>query len=152
MGMRLDSQHLQELLNEEIPITEAMGLKVLGWEGDHLRLQLPLEPNINHANTVFGGSLYSLAVLAGWSWIHARLHKVGIQDGHLVIHDSRIAYPLPVYGKAIAVCVGPDDSVWEKFERTYRRRGLARVAVTVRVLASDGRDAVRFEGEYVLHR
>jgi thioesterase domain-containing protein len=144
-------QALQLLLYEDIPLTRAMQLKVLSWQAEELRLGLPLHANSNHHNSMFGGSLYSAAVLAGWGWLHLRLQQVGIVGG-IVIKDAQISYLLPVNTAAQACCAAPPPGAWDQFVSTYQRRGLARLALQTQVLTDAGEVAVRFAGEYVLQR
>jgi thioesterase domain-containing protein len=130
-----------------------MGLKVLDWHDQQLRLHLPLDANVNHKSTMFGGSLYCGAVLAGWGWLHLRLHEEGIEGGHIVIQEGHITYPLPVTMDAIAICQAPSAVVWKKFLAMYQRYGRARLALHSRIVNADSdEDAVRFTGQYVLHR
>ncbi|MFR0673655.1 YiiD C-terminal domain-containing protein [Enterobacterales bacterium AW_CKDN230030176-1A_HGKHYDSX7] len=144
---------LQALLHDDIPLTRQMGLEVRGWEAHVLRLGLPLAANVNHKNTMFGGSLYCVAVLAGWGWLHLRLREAGIDDGHIVIQDGQISYPRPVTGVAIAVCEAPPAEAWDRFVRLYQRRGRARLVLdTVVFNEGDETPAVTFSGQYVLHR
>ena len=144
---------LEEVLHQDIPLTRDMGVKVLSWQNHSLRLHLPLEPNINHKSTLFGGSLYCGAVLAGWGWLYLRLKEAGIDDGHIVIQEGQISYPLPVKSDGIAICDAPDDATWERFVKMYQRRGRARLSLATRIVA-EGSDesAVEFVGQYVLHR
>ncbi|MCY1425075.1 putative thioesterase domain protein [compost metagenome] len=102
---------------------------------------------------MFGGSLYCAAVLAGWGWLHLRLREEDIDEGHIVIQEGQISYPLPVTGDAIALCDAPDEKVWHKFLATYDRYGRARLNLQTRVtnVGSD-EEAVVFSGQYVLHR
>ena len=81
-----------------------------------------------------------------------RLREAGIEDGHIVIHEGKIEYPLPVVDDAMAICSAPSPEAWERFESIYRRRGRSRLELHSRILASDGRDAVRFTGQFVLHK
>lgn len=152
--MTQDMAHeLEQVLHHDIPLTRDMGLNVLSWEHGRLRLHLPLAPNINHKSTLFGGSLYCGAVLAGWGWLHLRLREAGIEDGHIVIQDGQISYPLPVKADAVVICDAPDTALWEKFLTTYQRRGRARIALHTRIVAQGSEaDAVRFVGQFVLHR
>ncbi|WP_047335420.1 YiiD C-terminal domain-containing protein [Pseudomonas protegens] len=151
--MNRDSRYLESILHHDIPLTRDMGLQVLDWQGQELRLHLPLEANVNHKSTMFGGSLYCGAVLAGWGWLHLRLKEQGIDDGHIVIQEGQISYPLPVTGDAVAICASPDDKVWNKFLAMYQRYGRARLTLHTRVVnAGSAEDAVRFTGQYVLHR
>ncbi|MBV6288739.1 YiiD C-terminal domain-containing protein [Pseudomonas aegrilactucae] len=147
------SHHLQDVLHADIPLTREMGLQVLDWHQQTLRLHLPLAANVNHKRTMFGGSLYCAAVLAGWGWLHLRLREAGIGDGHIVIQEGQISYPLPVTGAAVALCAAPEAKVWERFVATYQRRGRARLTLHSQVF-NTGSDtpAVQFSGQYVLHR
>ncbi len=150
--MSRESRYLEAILHHDIPLTRSMGLRVDVWENHELRLKVPLQANINHKSSMFGGSLYCAAVLAGWGWLHLRLREAGIDDGHIVIQDGRIEYPLPVVDDATAICNAPVEGAWERFEAIYRRRGRARLELHSRILAADGRDAVRFTGQYVLDK
>ncbi|CAM3396723.1 thioesterase [Pseudomonas floridensis] len=144
---------LEHVLHHDIPLTREMGIRVLDWQHQRLRLHLPLAPNVNHKSTLFGGSLYCGAVLAGWGWLHLRLREAGISDGHIVIQDGQISYPLPVRDDAVAVCEAPDVGRWDKFIATYQRRGRARLELHT-CLYAQGSDepAVNFTGQFVLHR
>ena len=75
--MSRDCRHLESLLHHDIPITKALGLAVRDWSEQRLQLHAPLDANINHASTMFGGSLYCVAVLAGWGWLYLRLREAG---------------------------------------------------------------------------
>lgn len=143
--------YLEQLLHQDIPLTQAMGLGVLAWQDGELRLSLPLAANYNHKSSMFGGSLYSGAVLAGWGWLHLSLREAGVTDGHIVIQQGQIDYAEPVLSDAVAVCAAPEPAVWHRFLALYRRRGLARIALHSRILSGEA-EAVRFSGQYVLQR
>jgi thioesterase domain-containing protein len=151
--MSSDSQYLQGVLHNDIPLTREMGLEVIDWQQHTLRLQLPLAANVNHKSTMFGGSLYCAAVLVGWGWLHLRLRELGVDDGHIVIQEGQISYPLPVTGAAVARCGAPDEKAWERFLTMYQRRGRARLVLETTVSnAGSEAPAVTFSGQYVLHR
>ena len=143
--------YLERRLHQDIPLTRALGLGVLGWQDGELRLSLPLAANLNHKSSMFGGSLYCAAVLAGWGWLHLSLREAGIVDGHIVIQQGQIDYTEPVLGDAVALCAAPPAAEWERFLALYRRRGLARIGLHSRILVG-ATEAVRFSGQYVLHR
>ncbi|MCF5652865.1 thioesterase [Pseudomonas syringae] len=149
-----DAAHaLEQVLHHDIPLTREMGMRVIDWHNQTLRLHLPLAPNVNHKSTLFGGSLYCGAVLTGWGWLHLRLREAGITDGHIVIQDGQISYPLPVRSDAIAHCDAPELAQWEKFIATYQRRGRARLTLHTCISEQDSEEqAVRFVGQFVLHR
>jgi thioesterase domain-containing protein len=144
---------LEAVLHHDIPLTHDMGVKVLSWHDHQLRLHLPLAPNVNHKSTLFGGSLYCGAVLAGWGWLHLRLKEAGIEDGHIVIQEGQISYPLPVKTDAVAIGDAPDEATWDRFLKMYQRRGRARLVLDTRIVAQDSDEsAVTFSGQFVLHR
>lgn len=144
-------QALQQQLQRDIPLTRAMQLQVLSWQAHELRLSVPLQANSNHHDSMFGGSLYSVAVLVGWGWLHLRLQEAGIAGG-VVIKDAQISYLLPVLGTATASCAAPTDAAWEKFVAIYQRRGVARLQLDTQVLTDSAQVAVRFSGHYVVQR
>lgn len=150
-GLIDDRAYLEQLLHQDIPLTQALGLGVLGWRDGELRLSLPLAANLNHKSSMFGGSLYCGAVLAGWGWLHLSLREAGVTDGHIVIQQAQIDYAEPVLSDALAVCTAPVAAEWDKFLALYQRRGLARLKLHSRILVGDI-EAVRFSGHYVLHR
>ena len=151
--MSRNSRYLESILHHDIPLTRDMGLKVLDWHDQQLRLHLPLEANVNHKSTMFGGSLSCGAVLAGWGWLHLRLREEGIEDGHIVIQEGQISYPLPVTMDAVSICQAPSAAVWKKFLAMYQRYGRARITLHSRIVNADSDDdAVTFTGQYVLHR
>jgi len=147
------ARHLEAVLHQDIPLTQDMGMKVIRWHDHQLRLLLPLTQNINHKSTLFGGSLYCGAVLAGWGWLYLRLKEAGINDGHIVIQEGQISYPLPVKCDGVAICDAPDDATWDRFVKLYQRRGRARLSLNTRIVAQGSDEsAVEFVGQYVLHR
>ncbi|MDQ0651279.1 thioesterase domain-containing protein [Pseudomonas cedrina] len=151
--MSRDSRYLESILHHDIPLTREMGLKVLDWHHGQLRLHLPLQANINHKSTMFGGSLYCGAVLAGWGWLHLQLREEGVEDGHIVIQEGQISYPLPVTRDATAICAAPEEKLWKRFMATYKRYGRARLMLETWVVNEDSEErAVTFTGQYVLHR
>ena len=152
-AMSRDSRYLESILHHDIPLTREMGLRVLDWQHDQLQLHLPLQANINHKSTMFGGSLYCGAVLAGWGWLHLKLREAGIEDGHIVIQEGQISYPLPVTQDATAICAAPQEKVWKRFVATYQRYGRARLALQTWIVNEGSKEhAVIFTGQYVLHR
>ncbi|HEY9050914.1 MAG TPA: YiiD C-terminal domain-containing protein [Gammaproteobacteria bacterium] len=141
---------LQAKLHEEIPLTRAMGLVVKSLTSDSVCLTAPLSNNINHKSTAFGGSLYSIAVLAGWSLIYSQLQNRNLQ-GHIVIQESDIKYIKPVTTDIEAVCNIESPELLERFIQTYLKKDMARIMLNT-IIRQDGVECVRFRGKYVMHR
>ena len=55
---------LEKFLHAKIPLTAAMGIRVVQTGPRQLILEAPLAPNINHLGSVFGGALHTLPTLA----------------------------------------------------------------------------------------
>ena len=141
---------LKKTLHEEIPLTREIGIDVIEATPQRIELSAPLSPNINHKCTAFGGSLYAVAVLAGWSMVFARLHTAGIH-AHIVIQDAQIAYLLPVIESIHAECHVASDVDFERCLRMFERKGRGRIALDVQIVTQQG-VAVKFCGNYVIHQ
>jgi thioesterase domain-containing protein len=142
------ARELQDVLHHEIPLSQQIGLVVEEYDGQRLSLRAPLAPNINHKSTAFAGSLNAVATLAGWglTWLLLREHDL---HGVIVIHESVARYETPVASDFVATCRRPAAHAIERFLAALRRRGKARLALTVEILDAQGRAAVIFSGSYV---
>lgn len=141
---------LQAYLHTHIPLSAAMKVEVVAADWDHVLLQAPLAPNINHRETVFGGSASALAILSAWSLLHLRLRSSGVA-GRLVIQSNTMDYLKPMAGAFSARSSLADPGQWPSFLRLLERRGRARLVVTAELI-SEGEAAGRFSGEFVALR
>jgi thioesterase domain-containing protein len=148
-GYAEQGRHLQAVLHEEIPLTRHIGITVEAYDGHTLRLRAPLENNINHKLTAFGGSLYSVAVLCGWGLLYLKMQERGVA-GHIVIHETRAHYALPVSSDIVAETGFESGEQLERFMRTYQRKGRARVALAIHV-GQGGQAVFHLDGRYVVH-
>ena len=139
---------LEHTLHSEIPISQAMGIRVAHYDGATLRLTAPLAPNINHKSTAFGGSLFTLAVLCGWGMVYLKLAEAALHK-HIVIQESNIRYLLPVDQDMQAECC-LEDAAFKHFLLTLNKRDRARLSLDV-VITQDNRPAVEFSGRYVVY-
>jgi len=138
---------LEQYLHDHIPLSKAMQVSVVAVDEEAVVLRAPLKPNINHRETVFGGSASALAILAAWSLLHTRLRRAGIA-GRLVIQRNTMEYDLPVLGEFTARASSGQGQDWQQFTRMLARKGKARIAVSS-VLEHAGQVAGRFTGEFV---
>ncbi|HLM57264.1 MAG TPA: YiiD C-terminal domain-containing protein [Pyrinomonadaceae bacterium] len=142
------AQRIQELLHDKMPITRAMGVRVVEYDGGRLVLSAPLDANVNHLGTAFGGSLNALAVLSGYGLLWLEL---GDDECHIVIRESSISYERPVRGELRASCALPEAEALAEFKRTFRQRGRARITLAA-TIEHEGVAAVRFRGTFVAMR
>ena len=139
---------LERYLHAQIPLSRAMGVRVLRADAGGVVLRAPLKPNLNHRQTFFGGSAAALATLAAWGLAHERLLEQAGLDVHLVIQRSSMEYLEPAAAEVEAECTAPPDEAWTKLIRTVRRRGKGRIDLAV-VLRADRSVVGSFEGAFV---
>jgi len=141
------AQQLEHYLHEHIPLSRAMAVSVLAVSREQVRLAAPLAPNINHRDTVFGGSAAALAMLAAWSLLHTRLAAEG-RAARLVIQRNTMEYERPIAGDFSARAALEEPGRWQQFTDTLARRGRARIGVTA-LLEYSGAIAGRLSGQFV---
>jgi thioesterase domain-containing protein len=142
-----DQFGLAAYLHEHIPLSQHLGVRVEHASIDLVRLQAPLEPNLNHRKTGFGGSISAVAILAGWGVLWCRLRER--TGGHnIVIQRNSIDYIAPVMSDFTALCVAPSAAHWKRFERAFGERGRSRIQLDVEVRVADTL-AARFTGRFV---
>jgi thioesterase domain-containing protein len=124
------SAYLQHRLMTEFPLAIHMGVEVEFARDDSLVLRAPLRSNANHKGTAFGGSLFSVAALAGWAWLTRYLAQEGV-SAEAVIQDAQIDYLLPVSGEFRAVLLAPSQDEIARFRKMLRRAGRGRLRVAV---------------------
>lgn len=145
--MAADLEAVERYLHTHIPVTQAMQVAVETIDASGVRLSAPLAPNINHRNTVFGGSAATLAILSAWTLIHTRLRDASYPS-RIVIQRNRVEYLRPLHGDFEAFCPSPDPERWSRFLDALARRGRARITLHADIYG-DGELAGTFEGVYV---
>jgi thioesterase domain-containing protein len=138
---------LEQYLHMQIPLSAAMRVSVLSATVESVTLSAPLEPNINHKATAFGGSISALGILAAWSLLHLRLRDEGLAC-EVVIQSSHMDYDRPINGPFTAASSLDETSAWPAFLKTLARKKLARIGVRS-LLTSEGVVAGRFTGKFV---
>lgn len=124
-----------------------MGIAVKSYDGRRLRLTAPLAANVNHQMSAFGGSLFSLAALAGWGLLQLQLSELQL-DCNTVIAGGNVAYKRPVFADFDCICELPPD--WEGIVEQLKTTGRAALELTPWVEV-DGETAMTFTGRYVIN-
>ncbi|TMP13409.1 YiiD C-terminal domain-containing protein, partial [Pseudoalteromonas sp. S2893] len=78
---------LQNIWLESIPISDAMGLTVESYTEWQFTTRADLDGNLNLHNTMFAGSIYSLATITGCGATYLALKEAG-RDGLNVVADA----------------------------------------------------------------
>ena len=139
-----------------IPLAKAMGVGVEVSDERALVLTAPKEQNKNSLNTAFGGSLVSIATLAGYGvvWELMKDEKKSPDEKaqwHIVVKESRAAYRRPVIGDLRAICERPAQAVIAEFKEGLARYGKAKLKLRARVI-EDGQTAVDVQAAFVVSR
>ena len=143
-------QSVQTYLHEHIPLSKAMGATVEKADPSGVVLSAPLAPNINHRETVFGGSASSLAILAAWSVVHFGLEREGFSC-RVVIQKNTVSYDKPMAGTFTARCDAPDREIWQRFLAMVKRKKIGRIEIAS-ILEHHGEITGRMEGVFVAIR
>jgi len=143
----MQARAFQRYLHEHIPLSAAMGTRVVEAGPGTVVLEAPLAPNLNHRGTAFGGSVSALAILAGWGLVHLRLRDQGLRT-HTVVQRSAVSYLRPVEAPFQARASTPSPHAWDRFVKSLRRWGRGRIRVDVEVTCS-GVEVATVDGSYV---
>ncbi|MCO1602085.1 YiiD C-terminal domain-containing protein [Desulfosporosinus nitroreducens] len=146
----MDELAFQQLLYEQIPITEKMGFEVIEFKPSSVKILAKLEPNLNHKCTAFGGSINSLMTMCGWAAVFVNIKEFD-SNSHIVIQRSNIEYFSPINMDFIAECKIEKQEVIEKLLITYKKFNRARIKLNV-FCREDNKVLSKFEGQYVVFR
>jgi len=140
---------LQEMLDREIPMCTQMGIRVHASGADGLIMRLPLNPNRNHQQTAFAGSLNAVCTIAGWGSVYLLLRELA-REGSIVIRRSSIRYHEPVTSSEIlARCLPIAPDARQYFLEMLDDKGQAKLDLVAEI-AGRGGPAVLFSGSYVV--
>ena len=144
----MNTNELETYLHQRIPLSRAMAVEVRSATPDGVELFAPLAPNINHRDTVFGGSASAVAIVAAWSALHVRMRAAGL-DVRLVIRRNTMSYDRPITSGFTATAAPPSDEAWDKLVATVERGRPARVNVGAQ-LHCDGQLVGELDGEFAV--
>lgn len=139
---------IEQYLYKHIPITKALGVKAISFSEKEIKLKAPLFNNINHRSTAFGGSISSLLITTGWSYLRL------LFDGHdpvpaIVIGRSSTEYLKPINQDFVAELLIPEEEQIERFREMYDRFGKSRI--TLKAQIKEGEQILAaFEGDFVV--
>jgi thioesterase domain-containing protein len=144
----MDSKEIEACIHEHIPLSKTMEVQVRSVSGDTVVLEAPIEPNINHRETVLGGSASALAILAAWCLLYTCLRGEGV-GGRIVIRKNTMKYTKPIDGPFRAIAVAPKPSEWQRMVAMLMRGRMARMLVKA-TLECNEVQVGEFAGEFVV--
>lgn len=136
-------------LHDTVPMTRHMGISAgANCTPNLVVLEAPLGPHINDKGTAFGGTLATLATLAGWAMANRLAgNPEGVVD--VAVVSGSIEYRQPVRGARFsAACEKPCDTECRRFSNALEKFGKARIELEV-VVAEGGIECVHYRGAYV---
>jgi thioesterase domain-containing protein len=135
----------EKFFHEQIPITRAMGLRVVANDETGFTVEAPVALNSNHLRTAFGGSINAVATLAAYGFLWLELKEAA---AHVVVAESSIRFLRPVRETIRATCLRPDAESLEAFRNEFVEKRKARITLRVHV-TEGGETAAEFEGLFV---
>jgi thioesterase domain-containing protein len=145
MDGRARLRDAEKFLHEQIPITRAMGLRVVANDENGFTVEAPVALNSNHLRTAFGGSINAVATLAAYGFLWMELNEAA---AHVVVAESSIRFLRPVRETIRATCARPDASTLVAFRSQFAEKRKARIRLRVNVTEA-GETAAEFEGRFV---
>jgi thioesterase domain-containing protein len=135
----------EQYFHEQIPITRAMGVRVVAHDENQFIVEAPVTLNSNHLGTAFGGSINAVATLAAYGLLWLELRE---QAAHVIVAESSIRFLRPVRETIRSICLRPDPGKWAAFQARFAEKGKARLKLHVSVVEGD-QTAAEFEGMFV---
>jgi len=139
-------EYLQDRIVGEFMLAAHIDVTVESADDAAVVLSAPLKPNANYKGTAFGGSLYCLAVLAGWAWVTRYLAARGL-PADAVVQASNVQFLAPVLGELRASAAAPSGAEIDKFRKMLQRAGRGRISLRVEITHNQVL-AVLFEGVF----
>ena len=139
------SKALQDIWHDTIPLSKAMNIQISYFDGQELITHCDASFNKNLHNTMFAGSIYTLATLSGWGWVYLQLQRQQLQ-GDIVLAKANIEYHAPITGPGYAKV--SSDSVSGDFSRLALGKN-SRINLTAHLYSGE-HVAATFTGSYVV--
>lgn len=141
---------LQNQLEKEIPMTQQLGFRVHSLSVDKAVCFLPLQPNLNHKGTLFGGSQYAGCALACYSLFLYNVRSLEEVTNNIVVSRGEIFYKKPAQGDVVIEALWPSENERERFLKSLEKKGKSRVGLLARVLSDTGLLLSEFHGDFVV--
>ena len=74
---RMTELEAEQYFHQQIPITRAMGVRVVAHDESQFVVEAPVTLNFNHLGTAFGGSINAVATLAAYGLLWLELREQG---------------------------------------------------------------------------
>lgn len=144
----MTAKEMENLLHEKIPISKEMKMTVQELTSQSLKLLMPLKPNKNHVETLFGGSLYSGGALACYGLFLATIKDHGQKVSNIVAAEGHIFYRAPVEADCVVEAQWGPETSQEDFFKNLARRKKAKIEMKAQVKVGD-KVCAEFSAQFV---
>lgn len=138
------AENLQAVWHRTIPLSKAMNINICYFNQQTLLTNCEPNFNKNLHNTMFAGSIYTLATLTGWGWVYLALQAQSL-DADIVLAEGNIRYLAPLAGVAHAKTA---QHLVTGDMQPLKRGKNARIRIDVEVYCGDNVVAI-FTGAFV---
>ncbi len=144
----MNKTEFENYLHDHIPVTKSMGFTVEEYSLGRIRIKAPYKENINHRLSVFGGSISSILIMAGWAYVRKLMERID-PDCIIVIHKNTVNYHLPIISSFTAEVKRVNKRQVDTFIEMYEKYGKARISIESEI---DGNNHVLadFKGTFVV--
>lgn len=140
-------EHYRKLLASMPPVA-ALAIEIHALSAERVELAAPLAANVNDKGCAFGGSIASVATLAGWLLVNARVDELGA-TADVYVQTSTVNYLAPLFEdlRIVADLADADDA--PGFAQALRTRGRGRIAIQATAVNAAGVEVATFSGRFV---
>jgi thioesterase domain-containing protein len=144
--MGIDVDKLTEATWKIMPFCERTGVRILEAERGHVKLLMPLEPNVNHVGIMYAGAMFTLAELPGGT-----MTAVSFENGKYfpIVKDLKMTFVAPAQTD-VTVTVDLDDSQLATMQADLDDRGKADYGWNAELVDTSGTVVARSENSYQL--
>lgn len=139
---------LQQLWQDDFPLSNAMQIQVNNFSEHSLTTLMPLQSNTNTHGTAFAGSLYAAQALTAWGMLYLELASQQL-DASIIHASGQIEFARPLEQDIAMVCTLPDAPA---HMQTLRSSGKLRLSLSTTATGINQPDEIasRFSGDYLV--
>ena len=126
---------VREKLKGQVPLVQHMGVDIVEYQPGYVVVEAPLQPNLNTHGTAFGGSLYCVATMCGWSLVHLTLMDAGFEPS-VWVTKGEVTYAKPVTGDLRAQ-VKASEELLNSLREQYQAKARGKIELTVEIYEGD---------------
>lgn len=145
----VDARHNLEQVLAEIPLANALQIRVQSWDHDRLVLSSPYGASRNHHGKAFGGAIECLGTLACWGWLWLSLGDPRLD---IVIQTATSRFFAPLTGNLLAQAEPPDPASRAHYQAMLARHSRARIDLHAIIGNADNPKGASLLGRYVITR